>query len=157
MPLIVYIWRRHGGTCKFSRTWWLLNIYKSILYQNRMESLIVWSLGYWTNITAKFNTSGKFNSPNSLFQYFIIITLLPFFIEMLQYDWLWSGHMINAFIPQWNVALHWKCTSVNAFIPQWNFKRMHSILKIIFKNFKRMHSILNLILFYSSLLFPFLK
>jgi hypothetical protein len=23
-----------------------------------------------------------------------IITLLPFFIEMLQYDWLWSGHMI---------------------------------------------------------------
>ena len=20
--------------------------------------------------------------------------LLPFFIEMLQYDWLWSGHMI---------------------------------------------------------------
>ena len=26
--------------------------------------------------------------------YFWIITLLPFFIEMLQYDWLWSGHMI---------------------------------------------------------------
>jgi hypothetical protein len=26
--------------------------------------------------------------------YKIIITLLPFFIEMLQYDWLWSGHMI---------------------------------------------------------------
>jgi fatty acid desaturase len=25
---------------------------------------------------------------------FIEITLLPFFIEMLQYDWLWSGHMI---------------------------------------------------------------
>jgi hypothetical protein len=24
----------------------------------------------------------------------IIITLLPFVIEMLQYDWLWSGHMI---------------------------------------------------------------
>ena len=23
-----------------------------------------------------------------------IITLLAFFIEMLQYDWLWSGHMI---------------------------------------------------------------
>ena len=23
-----------------------------------------------------------------------IITLLPFFIEMLQCDWLWSGHMI---------------------------------------------------------------
>ena len=23
-----------------------------------------------------------------------IITLLPFFIEMLQYDWLCSGHMI---------------------------------------------------------------
>jgi hypothetical protein len=23
-----------------------------------------------------------------------IITLLPFFIEMWQYDWLWSGHMI---------------------------------------------------------------
>jgi hypothetical protein len=25
---------------------------------------------------------------------FLIITLLPFFIEMLQYGWLWSGHMI---------------------------------------------------------------
>ena len=28
------------------------------------------------------------------FIYYAIITLLPFFIEMLQYDWLWSGHMI---------------------------------------------------------------
>ena len=26
--------------------------------------------------------------------YHTIITLLSFFIEMLQYDWLWSGHMI---------------------------------------------------------------
>jgi hypothetical protein len=26
--------------------------------------------------------------------FFYIITLLPFFIEMLQYDYLWSGHMI---------------------------------------------------------------
>ena len=26
--------------------------------------------------------------------YLHIITLLPFFIEILQYDWLWSGHMI---------------------------------------------------------------
>jgi len=26
--------------------------------------------------------------------YLTIITLLPFFIEMLQYDWSWSGHMI---------------------------------------------------------------
>ena len=24
----------------------------------------------------------------------VIITLLPFFIERLQYDWLWSGHII---------------------------------------------------------------
>jgi hypothetical protein len=29
-----------------------------------------------------------------LSNYLWIITLLPFFIEMLQYDWLWSGHMI---------------------------------------------------------------
>ena len=29
---------------------------------------------------------------------------------------------------------NWKCTSVNAFIPQCNFKRMHSILIIIFKS-----------------------
>jgi hypothetical protein len=28
----------------------------------------------------------------------------------------------------------WKCSSINAFIPQWNFKRMHSILIIIFKS-----------------------
>jgi hypothetical protein len=27
-------------------------------------------------------------------KFFYIITLLPFFIEMLQYDCLWSGHMI---------------------------------------------------------------
>jgi len=27
-------------------------------------------------------------------QYSEIITLLQFFIEMLQYDWLWSGHII---------------------------------------------------------------
>jgi hypothetical protein len=27
-------------------------------------------------------------------KYYTIITLLPFFIEMLQYDWLWSGDMI---------------------------------------------------------------
>ena len=27
-------------------------------------------------------------------KYLSIITFLPFFIEMLQYDWLWSGHMI---------------------------------------------------------------
>jgi hypothetical protein len=26
--------------------------------------------------------------------YNTIITLLLFFIEMLQYDWLWNGHMI---------------------------------------------------------------
>jgi hypothetical protein len=26
--------------------------------------------------------------------FYLIITLLPFFIKMLQYDWLWSGHMI---------------------------------------------------------------
>jgi hypothetical protein len=28
----------------------------------------------------------------------------------------------------------WKCSSINAFIPHWNFKRMHSILIIIFKS-----------------------
>jgi len=27
-------------------------------------------------------------------KHFNIITFLPFFIEMLQYDWLWSGHVI---------------------------------------------------------------
>ena len=35
-----------------------------------------------------------FNNLRSFSHYFWIITLLPFFIEMLQYDWLWSGHMI---------------------------------------------------------------
>jgi hypothetical protein len=33
-------------------------------------------------------------STTDLFMYYSIITLLPFFIEMLQYDWLWSGHVI---------------------------------------------------------------
>jgi hypothetical protein len=41
-PLIVYIWRRHGGTCKFGFEF------------------------HWN----------------------------AFFIEILQYDWLWSDHMI---------------------------------------------------------------
>ena len=31
-------------------------------------------------------------------------------------------------------ALCWKCSSINVFKPQWNFKRMHSILIIIFKS-----------------------
>ena len=34
----------------FSRTWWLLIIYQKISYQNRMENLIVWSLGHWTSV-----------------------------------------------------------------------------------------------------------
>jgi hypothetical protein len=41
----------------------------------------------------------------------------------------WKCSSINVFI-----TLHWKCTSVNTFIPQWKFKRMHSILIIIFKS-----------------------
>jgi hypothetical protein len=32
--------------------------------------------------------------PHAKDSHMTIITLLPFFIEMLQYDWLWSGHMI---------------------------------------------------------------
>ena len=28
----------------------------------------------------------------------------------------------------------WKCSSINAFIPEWNFKRMPSVLIIIFKS-----------------------
>ena len=34
------------------------------------------------------------HTPFTSFPYFNIITLLPFFIELLQYEWLWSGHMI---------------------------------------------------------------
>ena len=34
---------------------------------------------------------------------------------------------------QWSASC-WKCSLINAFIPQWNFKRMHSILIIIFKS-----------------------
>jgi hypothetical protein len=33
-------------------------------------------------------------SPSILRYIFHIITLLPFFIEMLQYDWLSTGHII---------------------------------------------------------------
>ena len=36
----------------------------------------------------------KYRNKDLLTIHFLIITLLPFFIEMLQYDWLWSGHMI---------------------------------------------------------------
>ena len=34
----------------------------------------------------------NYYQPYTVYKY--IITLLPIFIEMLQYDWLWSGHMI---------------------------------------------------------------
>ena len=36
----------------------------------------------------------NFDDVNNQYSYSYITTLLPFFIEMLQYDWLWSGHMI---------------------------------------------------------------
>jgi hypothetical protein len=41
------------------------------------------------------------------FLIYIIITLLPFFIEMLQYDWLWSGHMIIRDVLQAGYTIMW--------------------------------------------------
>jgi hypothetical protein len=38
--------------------------------------------------------TNHYNMGSVIMLYISIITLLPFFIEMLQYDWLWSGHMI---------------------------------------------------------------
>jgi hypothetical protein len=42
-----------------------------------------------------------------------IITLLPFFIEMLQYDWLWSGHMIIRDVLHPNKAQTRTCTCLH--------------------------------------------
>ena len=42
---------------------------------------------------------------------------------------------------QWGSASCWKCSSINAVIPQWNFKRMHSILIIIFKSHQNLISL----------------
>ena len=39
-------------------------------------------------------TPKKRKRNSSIEFYTFMIALLPFFIEMLQYDWLWSGHII---------------------------------------------------------------
>jgi hypothetical protein len=47
-----------------------------------------------TNISRHNRFCCKFCLYTEYVYFYVIITLLPFFIEMLQYDWLWSGHMI---------------------------------------------------------------
>jgi hypothetical protein len=49
---------------------------------------------YWCANCISFNVKWIIFQWYSIMYHRIIITLLPFVIEMLQYDWLWSGHMI---------------------------------------------------------------
>ena len=57
-------------------------------------AIVCSSFDLWILITPLVSTNFSYLArfPPSL--YCTIITLLLFFIEMLQYDWLWSGHMI---------------------------------------------------------------
>ena len=63
----------------------------------------------------------------------------------LRIEWIllklhWGMKALTEIHFQWSAILKryrascWKCNLINAFIPQWNFKRMHSILIIIFKS-----------------------
>jgi hypothetical protein len=54
-------------------------------------------------------------------------------IECILLKFHWGMKALTEVHFQWS-ATCWKCSSINAFIPQWNFKRMHSILIIIFKS-----------------------
>jgi hypothetical protein len=48
-------------------------------------------IAYYLTVITNVNVAMKLQLK---YTYFNIITLLQFFIEMLQYDWLWSGYMI---------------------------------------------------------------
>jgi hypothetical protein len=58
----------------------------SICYWNRNRNIL--------RIKYKCISSWSANNPLIRRNKLLIITLLPFFTEMLQYEWLWSGHMI---------------------------------------------------------------
>jgi hypothetical protein len=66
---------------------WFINVicmYLCILFSNTISMSDYVRVGF----------SAVPSSSICSFLYFVIITIFPFFIEMLQYDWLWSGHMI---------------------------------------------------------------
>jgi hypothetical protein len=54
-------------------------------------------------------------------------------IECILLKFYWGMKALTEVHFQWSASC-WKCSSINALIPQWNFKRMHSILIIIFKS-----------------------
>jgi hypothetical protein len=53
---------------------------------------------------------------------------------LLKFHWGMKALTESTFSMKSGSASCWKCSSINAFIPQWNFKRIHSILIIIFKS-----------------------
>jgi hypothetical protein len=119
-PLIIYIWRRHGGTCKFEfEFYWDV---KHLFYNNVTTYLasfllivnkISWGCSnrsdrsnpnfmknIWIDVDFMFSDVWYltrkvwFGVKSRCYYVVTIITLLPFFIEMLQYDRIWSGHII---------------------------------------------------------------
>jgi hypothetical protein len=102
-PLIVYIWRRRGGTCKFGYEFHkIICCYFNLatrLYQLWQWAIVMLTWQYciplWIVVIYRyFNLTTHLCQFERFYHYFNIITLLPFFIAMLQYDWLWSGHMV---------------------------------------------------------------
>ena len=69
-------------------------------YQKTMKHLFYFSKTFLHTISVFFINSKSrrtfriIRTRVSVNLYFSIITLLPFSIEMIQHDWLWSGHMI---------------------------------------------------------------
>ena len=94
-----------GTTFTQLQVWWLrpLFIYSEYTYDCKLKKFremllttlshnqhdvidVIWRLPVWNVKIRRYLASCTLQ--------FWIITLLPFFIEMLQYDWLRSGHMI---------------------------------------------------------------
>ena len=80
------IYRMETQTLLIKEHWKRDHVVQNILLHNKIIfygyfiALNYWNLNLWKVKNKSIYTE--------------IITLLPFFIEMLQYDWLWSGHMI---------------------------------------------------------------
>ena len=69
--------------------WYLQTLLRATYnwHRRHIRGLYVWVGKYVHNLNIVSHTTG-------ICHHYYIITLLPFFIEMLQYDWLWRGHII---------------------------------------------------------------
>ena len=95
----IYLYQRCDSFNQISfKTFFLqLNIKVSNIFLNSTTNYIILNPFWEKNILIHIQSCWFDPSPPQVlffFKYTHIVTLLPFFIEMLQYDCLWSGHMI---------------------------------------------------------------